>query len=67
MVQVEKPSKFEMEYEDITLKTIDNIRLKAYICKQVSDEVARNSPTLLYYHVSVYQLLFVSIVKLREI
>ncbi|CAG8498501.1 28_t:CDS:2 [Paraglomus brasilianum] len=47
---VEKPSKYGMEYDDITLKTVDNVRLKAYICKQVPDEVARNSPTLLFYH-----------------
>ncbi|CEI88431.1 hypothetical protein RMCBS344292_02821 [Rhizopus microsporus] len=47
---VDTPSKYGMGYTEVTLTTRDNIKLKSYIILQPDKEVAKRSPTILYFH-----------------
>ncbi|KAF9160775.1 hypothetical protein DFQ27_004791 [Actinomortierella ambigua] len=47
---VAKPSQFGLPYEDLTLKTVDNVKIRAYLIKHPDDKVARERPTILYLH-----------------
>ncbi|KAK9763514.1 bem46 protein, variant [Basidiobolus ranarum] len=49
--EVSLPSEHNMPYyEDLTLRTRDNVKIKAYLIKQETDEKTRNACTLLYFH-----------------
>ncbi|CAG8563833.1 2016_t:CDS:2 [Ambispora gerdemannii] len=49
--QVAKPPEHGIyKYEDLTLTTKDNIKIRAYACRQVPEATARISPTILFLH-----------------
>ncbi|KAF9914579.1 hypothetical protein BX616_007994 [Lobosporangium transversale] len=45
-----KPSQYGLPYEDLTLVTSDEVKIKAYLIKQSDDLVARKRPTILFLH-----------------
>jgi abhydrolase domain-containing protein 13 len=45
-----KPSQFGLPYRDVTVTTKDNILLQCYLLQQKDEEVAKNSPTVIYFH-----------------
>nr|CAG8511579.1 216_t:CDS:2 [Entrophospora candida] len=45
---VAKPSEKDIDYEDVTITTKDNVRIKLYVCKLRSD--ADKRPTVLIFH-----------------
>ncbi|KAF9980110.1 hypothetical protein BGZ65_005543 [Modicella reniformis] len=47
---VAKPSQYGLPYEDLTLVTPDNVKIKAYLIKHTDDSEARRRPTILYLH-----------------
>ncbi|KAI8600942.1 Alpha/Beta hydrolase protein [Dissophora ornata] len=48
--QVAKPSQYGLPYDDLTLTTPDNVKIKAYLIKHPDDNLARARPTILYLH-----------------
>ncbi|KAI9283693.1 Alpha/Beta hydrolase protein [Umbelopsis sp. AD052] len=47
---VMKPSQFGLPYKDVTITTKDNILLQCYLLQQKDEDVAKNSPTIIYFH-----------------
>ncbi|KAF9973298.1 hypothetical protein BGZ73_003469 [Actinomortierella ambigua] len=47
---VANPSQFRLPYEDLTLKTSDNVKIRAYLIKHPDNNIARERPTILYLH-----------------
>jgi hypothetical protein len=48
---VAKPSEYQLPYEDVNIKTPDNIMLRGYLIKQHSDAETKERPTLLFFQV----------------
>jgi hypothetical protein len=57
MKKVAKPSDFGLQYIEETLVTKDKVKLKSYIIIQRDENMARKSPTILYFHVSLSPIL----------
>ncbi|KAF9308119.1 hypothetical protein BG006_005561, partial [Podila minutissima] len=49
-IYVAKPSQYGLPYEDLTLITLDKIKIRAYLIKNTDDSIARHSNTILYLH-----------------
>ncbi|KAG0250729.1 hypothetical protein BG011_008139 [Mortierella polycephala] len=47
---VAKPSQYGLPFEDLTLTTSDNVKIRAYLIKHLDDSKARQRPTILYLH-----------------
>lgn len=53
--QVAKPSDFGMKFTEKTLITKDNVKVQTYTMVLEDENVARTAPTILYFHVRVWQ------------
>ncbi|POG72545.1 Alpha/Beta hydrolase protein [Rhizophagus irregularis DAOM 181602=DAOM 197198] len=47
---VSKPSEYGIPYSEIKLFTKDNVRLRAFVCKQPIDREAKKRPTIIMFH-----------------
>ncbi|GBC08978.1 hypothetical protein RclHR1_08520004 [Rhizophagus clarus] len=47
---VSKPSEYGIPYSEIKLYTEDNVRLRAFVCKQPIDREAKKRPTVIMFH-----------------
>ncbi|KAH8548183.1 Alpha/Beta hydrolase protein [Umbelopsis sp. PMI_123] len=45
-----KPSQFGLPYREVTITTKDNVPLHCYLLQQKDEQVAKNSPTVIYFH-----------------
>jgi hypothetical protein len=45
-----KPSQFGLPYREVTITTKDNVSLQCYLLQQKDVEVAKKSPTVIYFH-----------------
>ncbi|CAM0141327.1 unnamed protein product [Umbelopsis sp. WA50703] len=45
-----KPSQYGLPYREVTLTTKDNVALQCYLLQQKDTEIAKNSPTVIYFH-----------------
>lgn len=48
--KVENPSKFELPYDEVVIRTKDNVKLAAYLIKRATDDETRMAPTIVYFH-----------------